>query len=55
MKDIRGYRQNDIDDIDKVRQIVRSSIAQSAFLLIIEMGSNYEKSRDALSHPSGDR
>lgn len=25
------------------------------FLLTIKMGSNYEKSRDALSHPSGDR
>lgn len=33
MKDIRGYRQNDIDDIDKVRQIVRSSIAQAAFFI----------------------
>ena len=33
MKDIRGYRQNDIDDIDKVRQIVRSGIAQSAFFV----------------------
>ena len=33
MKDIRGYRQNDIDDIDKVRQIVWSSIAQAAFFI----------------------
>lgn len=33
MKDIRGYRQNDIDDIDKVRQIVCSSIAQAAFFI----------------------
>ena len=33
MKDIRGYRQNDIDDIDKVRQIVWSSIAQDALFI----------------------
>ena len=33
MKDIRGYRQNDIDDIDKVRQIAWSGIAQSAFFI----------------------
>lgn len=51
MKDIRGYRQNDIDKADCMKWYC----AICLFLSTIEMGSNYEKSRDALSHPSGDR